>query len=240
LIPSHIRSGSTCRSAPGFGGQITISLQAKRSTRRAAGGTGNLCSDPENARIRIPFPIPFALRYRSLLLDFSLGFVDEFRSRSVAAAGDSLSFASPKESKPRKGDPQSGSLRFAPGTFRCSKQAGSRANSPAAQTSTSPDPLASPLLSPARTGGVRIQIREPLSPLRGLNDATFLIAVCARINCAIGLNASEIASGYSNSPNAVSMQIEGKRQRVSRKFYNCTNLQYIQSQPNPHAVSGGI
>ena len=79
----------------------------------------------------------------------------KFRSRSIAAAGDSLSFASPKESKPRKGDPQSGSLRFATGTLRCSKQAGSRANSPAAQTSTSPDPLASPLLSPARTGGGR-------------------------------------------------------------------------------------
>jgi hypothetical protein len=29
----------------------------------------------------------------------------EFRCRSIAAAGDSLSFASPKESKPRKGDP---------------------------------------------------------------------------------------------------------------------------------------
>jgi hypothetical protein len=234
-----------CRASCGFGGRITISL---RSTRRGAAGSGNFCSDPENTRIRsriqfpvpAPVPIPFGLRYRSLLLGSSPGFFAKPRSRSVAAAGDSLSFASPKESKPRKGDPQSGSLRFASGTFRCSKQAVYRANSPSAQTSTSPDPLASPLLSPARTGGIRIQIREPLNPLRGLNDAMFFIAACARIIWAIGLNASEIASGYSNSPNAVSMQVEGKRHLVSRKFYNCTNLQYIHSQTNPHAVSGGI
>jgi hypothetical protein len=35
-------------------------------------------------------------------------FFAEFRSRSVAAAGDSLSLASPRESKQREGDPQSG------------------------------------------------------------------------------------------------------------------------------------
>jgi len=66
--------------------------------------------------------------------------------------GNSLFFASPKKSKQKKGDPQSGSLRCATGTLRCSNQAGSRANSPLAQTSTRPDPLGSALLSPARTG----------------------------------------------------------------------------------------
>jgi hypothetical protein len=52
----------------------------------------------------------------------------------------------------RKGDPQSGSLRFASGNLRCSTTAGSRANSPAAQTSAIPDPPTSALLGPARTG----------------------------------------------------------------------------------------
>ncbi len=63
-----------------------------------------------------------------------------------------LTFASPKESKQRKGDPQSGSLRFASGNLRCSTTAGSRANSPSAQTSAIPDPPTSALLGPARTG----------------------------------------------------------------------------------------
>ena len=38
------------------------------------------------------------------------------------------------------------SLRFAAGNLWCSAQPGSRANSPAAQTSTSPDPSGLPLL----------------------------------------------------------------------------------------------
>jgi hypothetical protein len=61
-------------------------------------------------------------------------------------------FCFAKKSKQKKGDPQSGSLRFAAGNLRCSSQAGSRANSPAAQTSAIPDPLVSALLGPARTG----------------------------------------------------------------------------------------
>ncbi|MFZ3140187.1 MAG: hypothetical protein WA147_06230 [Polaromonas sp.] len=43
--------------------------------------------------------------------------------------GNSLSFASPKESKQRKGDPQSESLRFASGNLRYAAKAGVRANS---------------------------------------------------------------------------------------------------------------
>ena len=31
-----------------------------------------------------------------------------------------------------------------------------------------------------------------------------------------------------------------KLHRVSREFYRCKNLQYIQSQPNPHAAFEGI
>ena len=70
----------------------------------------------------------------------------------VAPAGDSLSFASPKESKQRKGDPQSGSLRCASGNLRCSKQSGSP-QTRCAQTARGPNPPVSALLSPARTGG---------------------------------------------------------------------------------------
>jgi hypothetical protein len=55
-------------------------------------------------------------------------------------AATHFAFASPKESKQRKGDPQSGSLRFASGNLRCLRKAGVRANSPAAQTARGPDP----------------------------------------------------------------------------------------------------
>ena len=67
-------------------------------------------------------------------------------SPGLAPAATHLFFASPKKSKQKKGDPQSGPRC---GALRCSNQAGSRANSPLAQTSTCPDPLGSPLLSPA-------------------------------------------------------------------------------------------
>jgi hypothetical protein len=44
----------------------------------------------------------------------------------------------------------SGTLRFATGNLWCSTKAGSRSNSPAAQTIASPDPLLPALLGPAR------------------------------------------------------------------------------------------
>ena len=78
----------------------------------------------------------------------------------LAPAGEALFFASPKKSAQKKGDPQSGSLRCAPGNLRCSNQAGSRSNSPAAQTFASPDPLGSALLSPARTGHTKSPMPE--------------------------------------------------------------------------------
>ena len=67
---------------------------------------------------------------------------------------NSLSFASPKESKQRKGDPQSGSLRFASGNLRCSKAAEFLETSRLRRRRTSKnfDPLPPALLSPARTG----------------------------------------------------------------------------------------
>jgi len=53
----------------------------------------------------------------------------------------------------RKATRWSGSFRFAPGNLRCSVKAGSRSNSPSAQTIASPDPLLPALLGPARRVG---------------------------------------------------------------------------------------
>ena len=74
--------------------------------------------------------------------------------------GSSLSFASPKESNQRKGDPQSGSLRAT-----CGARTGrGHVQTRFAQTSTRPDPPNSPLLSPARTGfGEGFGFGEPSS-----------------------------------------------------------------------------
>ena len=52
----------------------------------------------------------------------------------------------------RKATLLSATLRCATGTLRCSVQPGSRANSPAAQTSTSPDPSGLPLLGASKRG----------------------------------------------------------------------------------------
>ena len=93
----------------------------------------------------------------------------------LAPAGDSLSFASPKESKQRKGDPQSGSLCFASGDLSYAVKAGVCANSPAAQTARSPDPAFAATPRPSQDGAadsdtlsflvIPDSIRDP-SPLR--------------------------------------------------------------------------
>ena len=75
--------------------------------------------------------------------------------------GSSLSFASPKESNQIKATLLSASLRCASGNLRCSAKAGSRANSPAAQTSTRPNPLLLALLGAYRRVLGLIRIRIP-------------------------------------------------------------------------------
>ena len=70
----------------------------------------------------------------------------------LAPAGDSLSLASPRESKQREGDPQSGSLRYASGNLRCSIPAGVRRTRLSPQTTAALIPPPSALLGPARTG----------------------------------------------------------------------------------------
>ena len=64
----------------------------------------------------------------------SLRFSDVLGAAAVpglAPAGDSLSLASPRESKQREGEPGASSLRVAQGTLRCSATAGSAETRPA-------------------------------------------------------------------------------------------------------------
>jgi hypothetical protein len=71
-------------------------------------------------------------------------------------------------SKQIKGDPQSGSLRFATGNLRCSKAAEFLETSRLCRRRTSKnfDPLPPALLSPARTGGGKRQIQRRMQALR--------------------------------------------------------------------------
>jgi hypothetical protein len=140
----------------------------------------------------------------------------------------------------RKATLLSASLRCATGNLRCSVQPGSRSNSPAAQTIAGPDPSGPPLLGADRRGGAWIQIRGALSPLRALNDATFLIASCARIHRAIGLNARETARSNSRCINAIPIQIKRQTSPGFTNFFTCTNVPYIQCQPNKHEALEGI
>ncbi len=66
------------------------------------------------------------------LLSFPLTYVlGSAALPGLAPAGEVLSFASPKESTQRKGEPGSSSLRYAPGTLRCSARSGSAETRPA-------------------------------------------------------------------------------------------------------------
>ena len=105
----------------------------------------------------------------------------------LAPAGDSLSLASPRESKQREGEPDSSTLRCATGTLRCSGSAGSAETRPAGSdicASISAAPRATRLLitavgakyqSPIQQGramarpcGVRLLgFRVPLCMCRG-------------------------------------------------------------------------
>ncbi len=85
--------------------------------------------------------------------------------------GNSLSFASPKESKQRKGDPAVcvPALRF--GQPVVLGPAGVKNNSPAAQTSFCPDPSGPALLGAYRRGGVRnTNSQQPNSRTRTLEE----------------------------------------------------------------------
>jgi len=87
-----------------------------------------------------------------------------FPGPGLAPAGDSLSFASPKESKQRKGDSTVcdpfAALR---GNLRCSRFAGSR-RTRFAQTAASPYPRNAALLGAARGGGSGHRCARPSKP----------------------------------------------------------------------------
>ena len=102
------------------------------------------------------------------------GVSSEFCWPGLAPAGEALFFASPKKSTQKKGDPNAASLRFASGNLRWAVQPGSRANSPAAQTSAIPDPPTSALLGPARTGqsGTGTKTKDQYKNQQGLAMAS--------------------------------------------------------------------
>ena len=84
-----------------LGSDPNFAAQRSEAPAGRAAGSGNLGSDPKNARSRIGSALP-----ESLLVINGRRFA-KFRCRSIAAAGDSLFFASPKKPKEKKGDPGS-------------------------------------------------------------------------------------------------------------------------------------
>ena len=145
---------------------------------------------PVQAEVSKPFTTPpFGLSLSKPCVDSNTGFFDKFRCRSVAAAGDLLFFVSPKKPKEKKGDP---AVCVPP--LRCGQPAvlgpaGVELELAALRQSLALFRL--DLRSSAHTEGVgrEFEFGEALSPLRGLNAATFFIAACACIYWAIGLNA---------------------------------------------------
>ena len=165
-------------------------------------------------------PAPFGLRYRSLLR--------ESDSTTLPCSGAALSprratyfsLSRQRNLRKRKATLLSASLRFAAGNLRCSVQPGSSSNS---LRSNNRSPYSVWTSAPRRIqkGGVWIRIRRALGPLRGLNAAIFLIAVCACIHWAVGLNVRSTARSNARYINIVLIQI--KRQTAP----GFTNFLYL-------------
>ena len=82
-------SGSAANAGDGadgwfLGSDRNFAPQRSEAPERRAAGSGNLRSDPENARVSLRSALP-----ESLLVNCSWR-SDAFRCRSIAAAGDSL------------------------------------------------------------------------------------------------------------------------------------------------------
>ena len=126
-----------------FGVRSQFRCKRSAAPEGRAAGSGNLCSDPENARSRIAFLIARARTLQSP--DAAL---------SPRRATHFLLLRQEKVSK-EKATLLSASLRCATGSLWCSVQPGSRSNSPAAQTIAGPDPSGPALLGADRRGWVR-------------------------------------------------------------------------------------
>ena len=94
-----------------------------------AAGSGNLCSDPENARIRFRSRSSVRAEVSKPCFAPSTAPFDQFWCRSVAAAGDSLFLVRQNKVSQKKATLLSASLRFAAGNLRCLVQPGSSSNS---------------------------------------------------------------------------------------------------------------
>ena len=122
----------------------------------------------------------------------------------LAPAGDLLFFASPKKPKEKKGDPMvrvpCAALR---GNLRCSTKAGSRSNSPLAQTIASPDPLLPALPGPARrVGGTNADTGRrgrAKRVLAGARSRPHHPSVCAEERRSSRIRASDCLSAASSS-----------------------------------------
>ena len=117
-----------------LGSDRNFAAQRSAAPTGRATGSVNLGSDPKNARSRISL-----LHSRASPLMRSGAALSPRRATY-------FSLSRQRNLRKRKATLLSASLRFAAGNLRCSLQAGSRTNSPSAQTSARPDPLESPLL----------------------------------------------------------------------------------------------
>ena len=149
---------------------VRSEFRCKRSAAPAgrAAGLGNLGSDPENARFRI-FSTVRAEPVEALCSNQSTGSLPSSGAALSPRRATHFLLLRQKKVSQEKATLVSASLRCATGNLRCSVQPGSCTNSPAAQTSTRPDPSGPPLLGAFTRGVVRVRIRGALNPLRGLN-----------------------------------------------------------------------
>ena len=160
-----------------------------------------MCSDLQNARCRISFT-PFGLTLPTVRAEpvEALFRFDQWGSLLCPGAALSprratyFSLSRQRNLRKRKATLVSASLRFAAGNLRCSLQAGSCTNSPAAQTSTRPDPPEAPLLG----AFTRVWGTDSNSESTSRQAvATIFIAASARFTKATGLKYLEkrLASG---------------------------------------------
>jgi len=129
---------------------------------------------------------PFAVRAGLAEACASLRSCGSSGKPGLAPAGEALFFASPKKSTQKKGDPMvrvpCAALR---GNLRCSTKAGSRSNSPSAQTIARPDPLLPALLGPARRVGRNTNTNTNTNTNSGRRGRALRVLVGARLRTRI-------------------------------------------------------